>query len=136
MQLTEEERKAIVVYRLEKAESALVEAKDCVSLNHWNLAANRLYYAAYYASSALLISAGHAAKTHDGTIGMIGQHYVRTGVLTNEDTVPFWPGFRICVTQEIMMTSLTGHKKTLNLMFLRLKPISRKLRLSYTSNCT
>lgn len=85
MQLTEEERKAIVVYRLEKAESALVEAKDCVSLNHWNLAANRLYYAAYYASSALLISAGHAAKTHEGTIGMIGQHYVRTGVLTNED---------------------------------------------------
>ena len=85
MQLTEEERKAIVVYRLEKAESALVEAKDCVSLNHWNLAANRLYYAAYYASSALLISAGHAAKTHEGTIGMIGQHYVRTGVLANED---------------------------------------------------
>ena len=66
MQLTEEERKAIVVYRLEKAESALVEAKDCVSLNHWNLAANRLYYAAYYASSALLISAGHSAKTHEG----------------------------------------------------------------------
>ena len=85
MQLTEEERKAIVVYRLEKAESALVEAKDCVSLNHWNLTANRLYYAAYYASSALLISAGHSAKTHEGTIGMIGQHYVRTGVLTNED---------------------------------------------------
>lgn len=25
------------------------------------------------------------AKTHEGTIGMIGQHYVRTGVLTKED---------------------------------------------------
>lgn len=64
---------------------SMVEAKDCASLGHWNLAANRLYYAAYYASSALLISAGYAAKTHDGTIGMIGQHYVRTGVLANED---------------------------------------------------
>lgn len=85
MPLTDEERKAIVVYRLEKAEDALVEAKDCISLNHWNLAANRLYYAVYYASSALLISAGHAAKTHEGTIGMIGQHYVRTGILANED---------------------------------------------------
>ena len=85
MQLTDEERNAIVVYRLEKAEGALVEAKDCISLKHWNLAANRLYYAAYYASSALLISAGHAAKTHEGTIGMIGQHYVRTGILTHED---------------------------------------------------
>lgn len=85
MPLTEEERKAIVVYRLEKAEEAFIEAKDCASLDHWTLAANRLYYASYYASSALLISAGHSAKTHEGTIGMIGQHYVRTGILTNED---------------------------------------------------
>ena len=85
MPLTDEERKAIVVYRLEKSNDAMVEAKDCASLGHWTLAANRLYYAAYYASSALLISAGYAAKTHDGTIGMIGQHYVRTGVLANED---------------------------------------------------
>lgn len=85
MPLTEEERQAIIVYRLEKADVALVEARDCVSLGHWNLAANRLYYAAYYASSALLINDGHAAKTHEGTIGMIGQHYVRTGILSNED---------------------------------------------------
>lgn len=85
MPLTDEERKAIVGYRLEKSCDALVEAKDCASMGHWNLAANRLYYAAYYASSALLISAGYAAKTHDGTIGMIGQHYVRTGILANED---------------------------------------------------
>ena len=85
MPLTDEERKAIVVYRLEKSNDAMVEAKDCASLGHWNLAANRLYYAAFYASSALLISAGYAAKSHDGTIGMIGQHYVRTGVLANED---------------------------------------------------
>ena len=85
MPLTDEERKSIVVYRLEKADDAMVEAKDCISLGHWNLAASRLYYAAYYASSALLISACHAAKTHDGTISMIGRHYVRTGILTNEN---------------------------------------------------
>ena len=85
MPLTDEERKAIVVYRLEKAHGAYVEAKDCASMGHWNLAANRLYYTAYYASSALLINAGYQAKTHEGTIGMIGQHYVKTGVLNNED---------------------------------------------------
>ena len=32
-----------------------------------------LAYAANYASSALLVSAGLMAKTHEGTIGMIGQ---------------------------------------------------------------
>ena len=85
MSLTDGERNAIVVYRLEKANGAYVEAKDCASMGHWTLAANRLYYAAYYASSALLISAGYQAKTHEGTIGMIGQHYVKTGILNNED---------------------------------------------------
>ena len=85
MSLTDGERNAIVVYRLGKANGAYVEAKDCASMGHWTLAANRLYYAAYYASSALLISAGYQAKTHEGTIGMIGQHYVKTGILNNED---------------------------------------------------
>ena len=54
-------------------------------MGHWTLAANRLYYAAYYASSAMLVNAGYSAKSHEGTIGMIGQHYVKTGILANED---------------------------------------------------
>ena len=85
MPLTDEERKAIVSYRLDKAKAAIVEAKDCASMNHWTLAANRLYYAAHYASSALLVNAGYQAKSHEGTIGLIGQHYVRTGILSVED---------------------------------------------------
>lgn len=56
MPLTKEERWAIVSYRLEKSEAALVEAKDCGKMSHWNLAANRLYYAAYYASSASIFA--------------------------------------------------------------------------------
>ena len=87
MPLTDEERQAIVMYRLEKAKATLVEARDCATMGHWTLAAGRLYYAAYYASSALLISKEHNAKTHEGTISMIGQHYVRTGILTNDDGI-------------------------------------------------
>lgn len=34
MPLTDEERKAIVVYRLEKAEGVFVEAEDC---DQWNI---------------------------------------------------------------------------------------------------
>ncbi len=85
MPLTDEERKAIVVYRLEKSKEAFVEAKDCAQMEHWSLAANRLYYSAYYASSALLVNAGFAAKTHEGTIGMIGQHFVKSEILSKED---------------------------------------------------
>ena len=85
MPLTDEERKAIVAYRLEKADDSIIEAKDCASMEHWTLAANRLYYAAYYASSALLINTGLTAKTHEGTIGLIGQNFVRTNILTKDD---------------------------------------------------
>ena len=70
---------------MEKSGGVFVEAEDCASMEYWTLAANRLYYAAYYASSALLVNDGLMEKTHEGTIGMIGQHYVRIGVLTKED---------------------------------------------------
>jgi len=63
----------------------VVEARDCADDNHWTLAANRLYYAAYYASKALLIQNGIVAKSHEGVIGMIGQKFVVTGVISKED---------------------------------------------------
>ena len=47
MSLTTEERQAVVEYRLRKAGETVIEAKDCASMGHWTLAANRLYYAAH-----------------------------------------------------------------------------------------
>lgn len=83
--LTDEEREALVKYRLEKSGETLQEARDCGSMNHWTLSANRLYYAAYYASSALLIQNGIVAKSHEGVIGMIGQIFVVTGILSKDE---------------------------------------------------
>ncbi len=83
--LTDEEREALVKYRIEKADGTLVEAHDCAEDNHWTLAANRLYYAAYYASKALLIQNGIVAKSHEGVIGMIGQNFVVSGIITIEE---------------------------------------------------
>ena len=83
--LTDEERDALVKYRIEKAFGTLVEARDCAEDNHWTLSANRLYYAAYYASKALLIQNGIVAKSHDGVIGMIGQNFVVKDIVPKED---------------------------------------------------
>ena len=83
--LTDEERDALVKYRIEKAYGTLVEARDCADDNHWTLAANRLYYAAYYASKALLIRNGIVAKSHEGVIGMIGQKFVMPGIISIEE---------------------------------------------------
>lgn len=83
--LSDEERQAIVSYRIEKAFETLAEARDCGAMNHWTLAANRLYYAAYYASSALLINNELQAKTHYGVITLIGQNFVKEGSLSKDD---------------------------------------------------
>ena len=83
--LTNEERDALVKYRIEKACGTLIEARDCADDHHWTLAANRLYYAAYYASKALLIQNGIIAKSHEGVIGMIGQQFVVPGIISKEE---------------------------------------------------
>lgn len=45
MSLNQEERTAIVTYRLEKAERALMQAKANLPLQTWEVIANRIYYA-------------------------------------------------------------------------------------------
>ena len=86
MTLKSEERQDIVSYRLERARQTLKEAIDIGALGYWNLAVNRLYYAAYYASAALLIHNGIAASSHKGIVRMIGLSFVRQGILKPEDS--------------------------------------------------
>ncbi|MCL2027088.1 MAG: HEPN domain-containing protein [Bacteroidales bacterium] len=81
MKLTEEDRKQIVLYRIEKAKSTLCEAKDNIELENWNTVANRLYYACYYAASALLIKHEYFSKTHEGVNSLLGQHFIKTGII-------------------------------------------------------
>lgn len=85
MGLTEEERSDLIEYRLQRAVDALVEATDVYGLKHYILAINRLYYACYYALSALLIKDGHTAVTHTGIRSLMGKHYVLTGILTRQE---------------------------------------------------
>ena len=54
MPLESEERKILVEYRQEKADRAIIEAKDNARLGHWTLAANRLYYAVFHIQAAVL----------------------------------------------------------------------------------
>ncbi|HIW44163.1 MAG TPA: HEPN domain-containing protein [Candidatus Prevotella stercoripullorum] len=79
--LTAEERKAIIRFRIEKAHKSFNEAKAVAGLGFWNLAGNRLYYAVYYMASALLLDKGISAKTHAGTIHLLGQKIINTGML-------------------------------------------------------
>ncbi|MDR2685135.1 MAG: HEPN domain-containing protein [Prevotellaceae bacterium] len=63
MSLNNEERTALMEYRLQKAKDTMTETKEIIDAHAWYAAANRLYYACYYAVSALLIANGHTAHT-------------------------------------------------------------------------
>ena len=77
MSLNIEERKAIVEFRLEKAQRAFEQASGVVQMKYWETIANRLYYAAYNAVSALLIAYGYSAQTHSGVTHLFGNILLR-----------------------------------------------------------
>ena len=77
MSLSEETRTDVVLYRIERAFTALEQAKKNLEINCLEVTANRLYYAAYYAVSALLIAHQIPAHTHEGNISRFGLHFVK-----------------------------------------------------------
>lgn len=80
--LNEEDRKAVVSYRMENAHRTLDEVAFHIRQGFYNTAVNRLYYACFYAASALLVHEGIETKTHSGVRQMLGMHFVRTGKLS------------------------------------------------------
>ena len=80
-----EDRQALIEYRKERAYLSLKEAEYVTGGNFWNLAANRLYYSAFYICIALLISEGLSATTHEGVSRMMNLHFIKTGKLNKED---------------------------------------------------
>ena len=79
MSLNGEERCTIVLFKLEKTEEALEDVRINLENRRWIVVANRLYYAAYYSVSALLISYGYTAKTHEGIVRTFSKEFGLTG---------------------------------------------------------
>ena len=84
MSMTKEEKNVIIEHRLKRAGQTLVEAKELIRLNLWHGAANRLYYACFYAATALLAKRGYFPQTHGGVLTLLGKHFVATGIITKE----------------------------------------------------
>jgi len=83
MSLKEVDRKEVVKYRLEKAISTFAEISVLLENKFYRTAANRLYYACYYAATALLIKDEHETHSHNGVKTLLGLHYIKEGRLDN-----------------------------------------------------
>jgi uncharacterized protein (UPF0332 family) len=74
-------RQANIAEELAHAVEALRAAEALVSLGLFRDAANRLYYAAYHATLALLLTEDLEPATHAGLQTLLGLHFVKAGTL-------------------------------------------------------
>ena len=82
--LTDSERKALVLNKVSRSRETWAETEGIIEGGYWYATANRMYYACYYMVSALLLMDGHSARTHSGVIALLGQYYVKTGIISQE----------------------------------------------------
>ncbi|HSO85638.1 MAG TPA: HEPN domain-containing protein [Draconibacterium sp.] len=74
----------LINYRLSRAFETYEEAVLLASENHWNTAANRLYYPCFYAVSALLLKNGLSNSTHNGVKTEFHKSFVQTGIISKQ----------------------------------------------------
>lgn len=79
-----EETKVLIGYRMERAREALDEARLLLSADHGNATVNRLYYACFYAVSALLLADGVSTSKHAHLRSLLHRQYVRPGRIPQE----------------------------------------------------
>ena len=74
----------LISYRIARAKDTLEDAHILAQNEKWNSAINRLYYAAYYAVIALLLSADLKPTTHNGAKSNFSEYFVKTGKIDKE----------------------------------------------------
>ncbi|MGB7569817.1 MAG: HEPN domain-containing protein [Chitinivibrionales bacterium] len=74
----------LIRYRLEKAYETLEDAKLLANAKRWNPCVNRLYYACFYAVSALLAQNEISSSKHTGVRSFFNLHFVKTNKISKE----------------------------------------------------
>ena len=78
------EKAEYVSKRLAHARRTLEEVEIRIDNELWNIAVNRLYYACFYAVTALLHNYGWDTKTHGGAHRMFNLHFIKSGIINKE----------------------------------------------------
>lgn len=84
MTLSQDDKKDLAAYRLQKAAVFLNDAKTLLDASSYGSSANRSYYAMLSAARSLLILRGISADTHEGVKTMISREFIKTGLFPKE----------------------------------------------------
>lgn len=76
--------KDLVLYRMTRADEALEDARILAGAERWNACVNRLYYACFYAVSAVLVRDGLSSSKHAGVRSLFNRQYVKTGKIPKD----------------------------------------------------
>ncbi len=67
---------------LRRAHRSLRAAETLLKEGLWEDCISRAYYAMFHAASALLLSKGLKPRGHQGVISLLGEHFVKAGLLS------------------------------------------------------
>jgi hypothetical protein len=80
----QEKLDAVISYWLEKAQESLAAAQDEMTACRLSFSVNRIYYACFYAASAVLLQQGLQFKKHSGVKASLHKHLVKGGLINQE----------------------------------------------------
>ncbi|HBL74164.1 MAG: hypothetical protein A2W90_17580 [Bacteroidetes bacterium GWF2_42_66] len=73
-----------IKYRIKRAKEAIDEVRVHIENKFWNTAINRMYYACFYAVSALLAKDKCEVSSHSGVRQKFGENFVKTGKIDRD----------------------------------------------------
>ncbi len=82
--MNETPESALITYRIEEAEEALRDIELLLAHNRYRAAANRMYYAAFYAALAVLLTKNLQFSRHSAVISFFDKEFIKPRVLPRE----------------------------------------------------
>ena len=83
------QRRELVQYRIKRAYDTLEDARILLKAERWNACINRLYYACFYAVSALLAQKNLHSSKHSGVRSLFNLHFVKTHKVTKQHATTY-----------------------------------------------
>jgi len=74
----------LIKYRMERAFEALDEATMLITNGHSNTFVNRLYYACFYAATALLLAMDFSSSKHSGVRALFHKEVIKPGIMDQD----------------------------------------------------
>jgi uncharacterized protein (UPF0332 family) len=79
-----ENLKAVVRYWVDKAIDSLASSENELESGRFSFAVNRIYYACFYAASAVLLQKRLRFQKHSGVRAAFHQHIIKPGIISKE----------------------------------------------------